>query len=43
MLKISNLKISINDTPKIIAEISANHNQSLNKAIKLIKKVKERS
>ena len=38
MLKISNLKISINNTPKIIAEISANHNQSLNKAIKLIKK-----
>ena len=38
MLKISNLKISENNTPKIIAEISANHNQSLSKAIELIKK-----
>ena len=38
MLKIGNLKISANNIPKIIAEISANHNQSLNKAIQLIKK-----
>ena len=33
MLKIKNLKISINNAPRIIAEISANHNQSLDKAI----------
>ena len=38
MLKIKNLKISINNAPRIIAEISANHNQSLDKAIQLIKK-----
>ena len=38
MLKIGNQKISVNNTPKIIAEISANHNQSLSKAIQLIKK-----
>ena len=38
MLKIGNLKIGNNQCPKIIAEISANHNQSLNKAIELIKK-----
>tara|TARA_B100001057_G_scaffold315230_1_gene315338 strand:- start:8014 stop:9060 length:1047 start_codon:yes stop_codon:yes gene_type:complete len=38
MLKISNLIISRNSTPKIIAEISANHNQDLVKAIKLIDK-----
>ena len=37
MLKIGNQKISVNDRPKIIAEISANHNQSLSKAIQLIK------
>ena len=37
MLKTSNLKISENNTPKIIAEISANHNQSLSKEIELIK------
>ena len=41
MLKIGNLKISNRHTPKIIAEISANHNQSLSKAIKLIKKASE--
>ena len=35
MLKIGNHKISINSRPKIIAEISANHNQSLSK-VKLI-------
>ena len=38
MLKIGNIKIGLNRTPKIIAEISANHNQSLGKAIELIKK-----
>jgi len=38
MLRIGNHKISINSRPKIIAEISANHNQSLSKAIQLIKK-----
>jgi len=38
MLKISNIRISSINTPKIIAEISANHNQNLNKAIKLIMK-----
>ena len=37
MLKIGNIKIGVNDSPKIIAEISANHNQSLGKAIELIK------
>ena len=36
MLKISNLLISNNSRPKIIAEISANHNQNLRKALKLI-------
>jgi pseudaminic acid synthase len=38
MLKIGNLKIGNNQSPKIIAEISANHNQSLSNAIELIKK-----
>ena len=38
MLKINNIKIGPNYPPKIIAEISANHNQSLVKAIELIKK-----
>ena len=38
MLKINNIKIGPNNPPKIIAEISANHNQSLDKAIELIKK-----
>ena len=41
MLKIKNLKISTNNAPRIIEEISANHNQSLDKAIKLIKKAKK--
>ena len=36
MLKISNLLISNKSRPKIIAEISANHNQNLRKALKLI-------
>ena len=38
MLKIGNSKIGKSFKPKIIAEISANHNQSLKKAIELIKK-----
>ena len=38
MLKIGKLKIGNNYNPRIIAEISANHNQSLQKAITLIKK-----
>ena len=38
MLKIGRLKIGVKNSPKIIAEISANHNQSLSKAIQLIKK-----
>ena len=38
MFKIGNKKISINQKPKIIAEISANHNQNLANAIKLISK-----
>ena len=41
MFKISKSKISLNNTPKIIAEISANHNQDLNKAIRLIKKASQ--
>ena len=38
MLKIGNSKIGTGFKPRIIAEISANHNQSLKKALKLIKK-----
>ena len=38
MLKIGNTKIGKVFKPKIIAEISANHNQSLKKALELIKK-----
>lgn len=41
MLKIGNLKIGLNFRPKIIAEISANHNQSLKSAIELIKKASD--
>ena len=39
MLKIGNTKIGKGFKPKIIAEISANHNQSLKKALELIKKL----
>ena len=38
MLKIGKLRISSKDPPRVIAEISANHNQSLSNAIDLIKK-----
>lgn len=36
MFKIGNIKIGLNLKPKIIAEISANHNQKLSNAIRLI-------
>ena len=36
MLKISNIKIGLNQKPFIIAEMSGNHNQSLSKALKIV-------
>ena len=37
MLKIGKIKISKTEKPKIIAEISGNHNRSINRALKLIR------
>ncbi len=40
-MKINNRKISINSPPFIVAEISANHNNNLNRALKLIDEAKK--
>lgn len=40
-MKIQNKKISVNHPPFIIAEISANHNKSIRRTIKLIKEAKK--
>lgn len=40
-MKINNLKINLDNPPILIAEISGNHNQSLTKAIELLKKIKK--
>ena len=40
-MKIGNIEIGKNFRPKIIAEISGNHNGSLKKAIKLIELAKK--
>ena len=37
MLKIGKIKISKTEKPKIIAEISGNHNRNINRALKLIR------
>ena len=36
MIKIANIEISKNSTPFIIAEMSGNHNQSLERAIEIV-------
>tara|TARA_Y100001970_G_scaffold291427_1_gene428543 strand:- start:7214 stop:8257 length:1044 start_codon:yes stop_codon:yes gene_type:complete len=40
-MKIQNRKISVNHPPFIIAEISANHNKSIKRTLKLIKEAKK--
>ena len=35
-MKIGNISIGINDTPFIIAEMSGNHNQSLERAMSIV-------
>lgn len=40
-MKINNKKISVNHPPFIIAEISANHNNSLKRTLKLVKEAKK--
>ena len=40
-MKIKNIKIDINQPPIIIAEMSANHNRSLKKALRLVDEVKK--
>lgn len=40
-MKILNKKISINDPPFIIAEISANHNNSIKRTLKLVREAKK--
>ena len=37
MIKIGKLKIGLKNKPIIIAEMSANHNQSLSRALKIVK------
>ena len=41
MLQINNRKIGLSERPYIVAELSANHNGSLNKAKESIKTAKE--
>ena len=41
MIKINNKKISLNCKPFIIAEMSGNHNQSLEKALEIVEKAHE--
>ena len=40
-MKINNRKISLNSPPFIVAEISANHNNKLDRALKLIDEAKK--